>query len=117
MVWSTVVDAVLQIWVDNPTKDNYIALPDSSGVFVVEALAPLYINGSGSISLDQSQIVQVGQLVAGSIGRTFGMLYYYTSDLFGNRLMQVISLVSCQQSCLQLSWHGECINQPPNPVS
>ena len=52
--------------------NNTIALPDASGVFVVEAVPPLYINSSGSVSLEQSQIVEVGQLIAGSIGRSFG---------------------------------------------
>ena len=65
-------NAGLQIWVGNPAYNNYIALPDAGGVFVVAALAPLSINTSGTVQLDQSQIMQVGQLVAGSIGRTFG---------------------------------------------
>ncbi len=50
---------------------NNIAIPDASGVFVVEAIPPLYVN-SGAVSLTQSQILQVGQLIAGSIGRSFG---------------------------------------------
>ena len=62
----------LQIWVDDPTQNNFIALPDSSGVFVVQALVPLFVDDLGTVALDQSQIVQVGQLAAGSIGRTFG---------------------------------------------
>lgn len=57
---------------DSPAHNNFIALPDASGVFVVKALAPLFINNSGTVALDQSQIVQVGQLTAGNIGRTFG---------------------------------------------
>lgn len=68
----------LQIWVDGPAMDNYIALPDASGVLVVEALEPLYINTSGTVILDQSQIIQVGQLIAGSIGRSFGELHCYS---------------------------------------
>lgn len=39
---------------------------------MVQARAPLFINNTGTIALDQSQIVQVGQLVAGSISRAFG---------------------------------------------
>ena len=57
---------------DSPTRNNFIAIPDASGVLVVQARAPLFINNTGIIELDQSQIVQVGQLAAGSIGRTFG---------------------------------------------
>ncbi len=51
---------------------NNIAVPDASGVFVVEAVPPLYVNSSGAVSLTQSQILQVGQLIVGSIGRSFG---------------------------------------------
>ena len=65
----------LQIWVDDPTQNSFIALPDASGVFVVQALAPLFINNTGTVTLDQSQIVQVSQLTAGSIGRTFGKTF------------------------------------------
>ncbi len=61
----------LQIWVDGPSMSNNIAVPDASGVFVVEAIAPLYVNSSGAVSIAQSQILQVGQLIAGSIGRSF----------------------------------------------
>ena len=57
---------------DSPTQNNFIAIPDASGVLVVQAHAPLFINNTGTVKLDQSQIVQVGQLAAGSIGRTFG---------------------------------------------
>lgn len=53
--------------------ENNIAVPDASGVFLVAASAPLYVNASGFVALDQSQIVQVGQLGFGSIGRSFGM--------------------------------------------
>ena len=66
--------APLQIWVDDPTQNNFIALPDASGVFVVQALAPLFADNTGTVALDQSQIEQVGQLAAGSIGRTFGKI-------------------------------------------
>lgn len=68
--------APLQIWVNEPTQNNFIALPNASGVFVVQALAPLFIDSTGTVALDQSQIVQVGQLAAGSIGRTFGEIPY-----------------------------------------
>ena len=64
--------AVLQIWVNGPAQNNFIAIPDASGVFVVDAVTPLFIDNTGTVALDQNQIVQVGQLVAGSIGRTFG---------------------------------------------
>ncbi|KAL3159988.1 hypothetical protein ABBQ38_010376 [Trebouxia sp. C0009 RCD-2024] len=57
---------------DSPTRDNSIVMPDASGVLVVQALPPLFINNTGMIELEQSQIVEVGQLAAGSIGRTFG---------------------------------------------
>ena len=66
------VCGLVQIWVDGPSMSNNIAVPDASGVFVVEAVAPLYVNSSGAVSLTQSQILQVGQLIAGSIGRSFG---------------------------------------------
>lgn len=66
--------SLLQIWVDNPAQNNFIALPDASGVFVVQALAPLSVDTAGTVALDQSQIEQVGQLAAGSIGRTFGTI-------------------------------------------
>jgi len=62
----------LQILLDTPTQDNYIAIPDGSGIFVIEALEPLFIDTSGSVYLAQDLIVHVGQLVAGSIGRSFG---------------------------------------------
>ena len=57
---------------DGPSMSNNIAVPDASGVFVVEAIAPLYVNTSGAVSIAQRQILQVGQLIAGSIGRSFG---------------------------------------------
>ena len=62
----------LQILLDTPTQDNYIAIPDGSGIFVIEALEPLFIDTSGNVYLAQDLIVHVGQLVAGSIGRSFG---------------------------------------------
>ncbi len=62
----------LQILLDTPTQDNYITVPDGSGVFVIEALEPLFIDTSGNVYLAQDLIVHVGQLVAGSIGRSFG---------------------------------------------
>jgi len=62
----------LQILLDTPTQDNYIAVPDGSGIFVIEALEPLFIDTSGNVYLAQDLIVHVGQLVAGSIGRSFG---------------------------------------------
>jgi len=62
----------LQILLDTPTQDNYITLPDGSGIFVIEALEPLFIDTSGNVYLAQELIVQVGQLLAGSIGRSFG---------------------------------------------
>ena len=65
----------VQIWVSGPSQENNIAVPDASGVFVVAALAPLYVNASGTVLLAQSEIVQVGQLTAGSIGPGFGMLF------------------------------------------
>ena len=65
----------LQIWVSGPSQVNNIAVPDASGVFVVADLAPLYVNASGTVLLAQSEITQVGQLNAGSIGHGFGMLF------------------------------------------
>ena len=62
----------LQIFLDTPTQDNYIVIPDGSGIFVIEALEPLFIDTSGTVYLAQDLIVHVGQLVAGSIGRSFG---------------------------------------------
>ena len=62
----------LQILLDMPTQDNYVAIPDGSGIFVIEALEPLFIDTSGTVYLAQDLIVHVGQLVAGSIGRSFG---------------------------------------------
>ena len=64
----------LQILLDTPTQDNYIAIPDGSGIFVIDALEPLFIDTSGNVYLAQDLIVHVGQLVAGSIGRSFGKL-------------------------------------------
>ncbi len=55
-----------------PTEDNYITIPDGSGIFVIEALEPLFIDTSGNVYLAQDLIVHVGQLLAGSIGRSFG---------------------------------------------
>ena len=64
----------MQLLIDGPTMDNYIYLPDASGTLVVDALAPLYISSAGTVSLEQGQIVQVGELTAGSIGPGFGKL-------------------------------------------
>ncbi|KAL3159984.1 hypothetical protein ABBQ38_010372 [Trebouxia sp. C0009 RCD-2024] len=75
------------IWMDSPTRNNFIAIPDASGVLVVQARAPLFINNTGTVELDQSQIVQVGQLVAGSIGRTFGNINAPNGTL---RMQQVV---------------------------
>ena len=71
----------MQIWVSGPSTENNIALPDASGVFVVAALAPLYVNASGTVSLAQRQITQVGQLNAGSIGPGFGELFSVLSEV------------------------------------
>lgn len=62
----------MQILLDDPSQDNYIVIPDNSGIFVIEALEPLFIDTSGTVYLEQDLIVHVGQLVAGSIGRSFG---------------------------------------------
>lgn len=62
----------MQILLVSPSQDNYIAIPDGSGVFVIGALAPLYVDTSGTVYLAQDLITQVGQLTAGSIGRSFG---------------------------------------------
>ena len=62
----------MQILLVGPAQDNYIAIPDGSGVFVIGALAPLYVDTSGTVYLAQDLITQVGQLMAGSIGRSFG---------------------------------------------
>ncbi len=62
----------MQILLDAPSQDNYIVIPDGSGIFVIEALAPLYLDTAGTVYLAQDEIVHVSQLVAGSIGRTFG---------------------------------------------
>ena len=65
--------------------ENNIAVPDASGVFVVAALAPLYINALGTVLLAQSEITQVGQLTAGSIGPGFGMLLFAQFNPFHGR--------------------------------
>ena len=52
--------------------DNYIFLPDASGTLLVDAVAPLYANSSGAVYLEQGQISQLGQVVAGSLGPGFG---------------------------------------------
>ena len=62
----------VQILLVSPRQDNHIAIPDGSGIFVIAALAPLYVDTSGTVYLAQGLITQVGQLVAGSIGRGFG---------------------------------------------
>ena len=95
--------APLQIWVDDPTQNNSIALPDASGVFVVQALAPLFISNTGTVALDQSQIVQVGQLTAGSIGRTFGntsCLYHLPLQEADTSCQLARTPPSCTPTCL-----------------
>lgn len=62
----------LQILLVTPTQDNYIAIPDNSGIFVVNALEPLYLDTEGNVYLQQGEITRVGQLTAGSISRNFG---------------------------------------------
>ena len=71
-VMSHWVFSLLKVLVTGPSRNNSISVPDASGVLVVQAVAPLYVNQQGVVSLDQSEIVQVGELVAGSIGRNFG---------------------------------------------
>ena len=63
---------MLQILMDGPYQDNYIIIPDSSGIFVVDAFEPLFIDTGGAVYLAEDLITSVGQLVAGSIGRGFG---------------------------------------------
>ena len=62
----------LQILLDPPSEDNYIVIPDGSGIFVIDALEPLFIDTGGAVYLVEELITHVGKLVAGSIGRGFG---------------------------------------------
>ena len=68
-------DLMLQILMDGPYQDNYVIIPDSSGIFVVDAFEPLFIDTGGAVYLAEDLITSVGQLVAGSIGRGFGKLF------------------------------------------
>ena len=61
-----------QVVVSNPTVERWITIPDASGVVVVAAQQPLFVDTSGTVSLAQSGIISVGALSSGSIARGFG---------------------------------------------
>ena len=61
----------VQIRVDKPTSNGYIALPNANGTFAIAAETPLSIDANGTIHLDQHQINTVGNIAAG-IARGFG---------------------------------------------
>ena len=74
-------------------QDNYIAVPDGSGIVVIDALEPLYIDTSGTVYLAEDEITQVGQLMVGSIGRSFGKPFFLC------RCPVMQHMPSCEQSC------------------
>ena len=88
----------MQILLDDPSQDNYIVIPDNSGIFVIEALEPLFIDTSGTVYLEQDLIVHVGQLVAGSIGRSFGTPALLTQSCLHSPAYIVLLTQSCLHS-------------------
>lgn len=68
---------------------------------MIEALEPLYIDTSGTVYLDQGQITNVGQLVAGSIGRSFGTSCF-TMDLMHFLGLKDQALCFCDDDLLDL---------------
>ena len=72
----------ISVVVDEPTSAwRTIVLPDASGRFVVSAQAPLSVDSSGGVQLNQSAITRVGALVSGSILPSFGDIDIGSSSL------------------------------------
>ena len=64
---------MMQVMVSSPTSQRWVTLPDASGVLVVAAQQPLFVDASGTVSLSQTGITAVGALSSGSLARGFGM--------------------------------------------
>ena len=84
---------MLQILMDGPYQDNYLIIPDSSGIFVVDAFEPLFIDTGGAVYLAEDLITSVGQLVAGSIGRGFGKPF--VADIAPNCQYKILTQFCC----------------------
>ena len=105
----------MQILLVTPTQDNYIAIPDNSGIFVVNALAPLYLDTGGNVYLQQGEITRVGQLTAGSITRSFGELPH--PCFWADCHLMHYRLLICMSVCLSvwlIWWPARCLHATLN---
>ena len=99
----------MQIWLEEPSAENQIVLPDASGIMVVEAAPPLYVDTVGTAYLIQDEILSVGALTAGSIARGFGRLQLCHACLHVEHGGRSASSSKCSSGACHAHAQGFCL--------